>query len=230
MIGLVLDIETTSLYRTLNPDTGYLYDSNEILEVGYLRIDMNTTEILGHGVLYFYKPYFQIENKAQEFHKLTRDFLEKYESEFDKNLVILNSLVTQTCIIGKNCDTFDIPYIYFFVDKHSKGTLSLKNVVNSKDIKTYEGGSFYYDPASWSHDVQTLLAPIYRDLYYEKYGTSTSKKGTLEQYIDVLDAYDKVEEIYSKLDKERTTGAHGALYDVVMTYVVWLYLREKNIV
>lgn len=231
MVGLVIDIETTSRYPTISEQTGYLRDDCEILEVGYLRVDTITKEILSHGVLYFYKPYFRVESEAQQIHGLTRSFLEQYEKDFEKNLITLTALIQKTLLIGKNTEGFDIKFIDRFIDKHSKGILKLENTVNKQRIKTYDGRNFFYDNASWSQDMQVIFPITFRQLYYDKYKEVLPKnrKGKLGEYIDVLNAREEVDRIYASLTKDRETGAHGALYDVVMTYVVWLECDKRNL-
>lgn len=231
MIGLVLDIETTG-YLSISPVTGTLPDANEILEVGYIRIDMDTRQILNCGELYFYKPYFQVESDAQKIHGITRDFLEPYAGEFQRNLVILNSLVQRTCIIGKNSNSFDIPFIKEFLRKHSNGYLDITQQVALSSIKYFGTRTdLFYEVYEFALDMQSIFKDEYHRLHYEKYGTELSgrKRGTLSEYIDVLNAQHVVEAIYNDLPKKRITRAHGALYDAVMTYVVWSWAKAKQL-
>lgn len=229
MIALVVDIETTGLSRKIDPKTGYLYDGNEILEVGYLRVDTDTRRIVGHGTLYFYKPHFPIENKAQSIHGLTREFLEQYEDDFDKNLIILNALVQNTCIIGKNSDNFDIPYIEAFIKKYSKGVLDYRSAVALAKINYYgTKNKFFYENTRWAQDVQVLFKDSFNNLLYNKTGELTSRQGTLSEYIDILGYREVVNNIYNGLKKDRVGAAHTALYDVVMTYAVWCWLCVNN--
>jgi len=121
MIGTIIDIETTGWLKfETNPTTGVstLSDESEILEIGFINIDMQTKKILTHGTLYFYKPYFHVESQAQSVHGLTREFLKQYEGDFNKNMIALNSLIQSGCLIGKNSEKFDIPFIKAFIDKH----------------------------------------------------------------------------------------------------------------
>ena len=231
MIGLVLDIETTG-WLNISPVTGTLPDANEILEVGYIRINMDTREILSCGELYFYKPYFCIESDAQQVHGITREFISQFEDEFQRNLVILNALIQRTCIIGKNSNKFDVPYIKEFLRKHSNGYLDITQQVALASIKQYGNGPvLFYDVFEFALDIQNIFAPTYRDLYYKKNGIELSgrKKGNLQEYIDVLGAGRVVDKIYSELPKKRETRAHGALYDAVMTYVVWAWCKQNQL-
>ena len=187
-VALICDIETTGLDKF----------NDDITEFGWIRIDPNTTEILDHGVLYFYKSSFNVE-ATQHLTGLTREFLAPYEADFEKNLAAMMSLMSNTVVIGKNSKFFDVPFIQQFIRKW--GTSTTVNVDNQLD-------------------VQELFTPIFKQLYLKKYNKPyTGKFGKLGQYIEVLDAEDEVKSIYNSLDKVRETEAHGALYDCVMTLV-----------
>ena len=261
MIGLVLDIETTGWY-TIDSVTGTLPDANEILEIGFIRVDMNTKEILNHGVLYFYKDYFQVESPAQEVHKLQRSFLEKHADEFQRNLIILNSLIQQSCLIGKNSSGFDLPFIKEFINKHSNGALNIDLSVQRSKIKCLDGSPLIYQSRLFEIDLQNIMCskdnPFFKKLceeyaknpqskytcsemydtfkstfqllYYVATGEMVkgNKKGTLTEYVKLLNLEDKTLQLYNSLDKERTTGAHGALYDVCATYEVWCFCKDNN--
>ena len=233
MIGTVIDIETTG-YLQFDTSTGVsqLADTSEILEVGFLNIDMETREILTHGTLYFYKPYFYVESPAQEVHRLTRDFIKNYEDQFTMNLVALNSLIQSTCLIGKNSDKFDIPFIKAFIRKHAGDAFDLPEVVRQLGMKAYNGGKVYYNDTLYALDMQTLYKDRFHELYYDKTGNKLppNKRGTLSQYIEVIPyAQEAVDLVYNGLSKDRVTGAHGALYDAVMTYVVWCDASNANL-
>ena len=256
--GIVIDIETTGYKRTktvfynsdgrkmseaemraIPPEQVYLYnheeildDSAEIVSVGYLRVDLDADRIFDAGVLYFYKPYFHIENDAQKIHKLQRSFLEQYEDQFQTNLAILESLLINSIIIGKNCDAFDIPYIEAFLKKH-RGGKSLYPYINSQGMKNYDKKKLVLENNTTSYDVQTKFAPLYRGLMRKVHGVELSerKKGTLTEYIELLDPERKdvntlIEEIKSLTSDEFCASAHDAMYDVAMTYVVFKFLQE----
>lgn len=285
MIGTVMDIETTG-YLAFDKVDGksVLSDSNEILEVGYININLNTGRIIKYGTLYFYKPYFQIENDAQRIHGLTREFLKQYENDFEKNLCILNTLMQQTVIIGKNSEHFDIPFVKHFLSKHGKDVLDIPTLVTNLAQRTYNEGKLIYSQGCLSWDMQTAFKEEYHRLYKEAYGVkvgvgvaesdimdklckytgitqgaieeclklhgfatadnrtswyypdkehpaiANTKKGSLTAYLDVIpDGWETTNGLYATLDKERVTGAHGALYDCVATFVVWYYCKINNL-
>lgn len=233
MIGLVLDIETTGWLK-IDQRTATLPDSSEILEVGYMRIDTETFEIYDYGELYFYKDYFQVDGtEAQRTHKLQSSFLRQFKDDFDLNLIKLNSLIQQTAIIGKNSAKFDIPYIDEFIQKHSSGVLHMGSIINKASIKRFdEGGYLNYNPWFISFDIQEVFADTFRNLYYAKYKELLSgrRTGQLEEYIDVTNLRGEVDKLYNSLEnKKRIGGAHSALYDVCMTYVIYKYCIENNI-
>ncbi|MBR3599848.1 MAG: hypothetical protein IKL53_08200 [Lachnospiraceae bacterium] len=236
MNGTIIDIETTgylsfdlikepSPYGTGDIERSVLSNRSEILEVGFINVDLSTCEILKYGTLYFYKPYFEVESGAQSVHRITRDFISKYENQFERNLIALNSLMQCNCIIGKNSDAFDIPFIRAFLEKHGGPILNIENLVQKLDMKSYNGGKVKYFNDTYPLDLQKIFKDHYRDLHYEKYGQrlAPTKKGTLTQYVDVIPrGQEAVDFIYGGMQKDRETGAHGALYDAVCTYVVWL--------
>ncbi len=234
MIGTVIDIETTGWlkFSTIN-GRSMLDDNSEILEVGYLTINMDNKKILKHGTLYFYKPYFNVESDAQKVHGLTRDFLQKYENDFERNLIALNSLIQCTCLIGKNSDRFDIPFIKAFIQKHAGDKFDIPNLVFKLNMDAYNGGKVIYEDTLYACDMQSIYKERFHSLFYDKYGYPLvpNKKGTLSEYIDVIPNGQKVVDyVYDSLeDKARVTGAHGALYDAVMTYVVWVDAWNNNL-
>lgn len=226
MIGTVIDIETTGWlqFNEVNGES-YLRDTSEILEVGFINVDMNSKKILTNGTLYFYKPYFDVESQAQQIHGLQRDFLKKYENDFDKNLIALNSLIQSTCLIGKNSNKFDIPFIKAFIKKHAGNKFNIPEVVFKANMKGYNGGTVLYEDSLHAMDMQTVYKERYHSLFYDKngYPLPPGKKGTLSDYIEVIpNGQAVVDYVYGQLKKERVTGAHGALYDAAMTYVVWV--------
>lgn len=226
MVGTVIDIETTGFLKfDINSDgVSLLSDKSEILEVGYINVDMDTKRIINSGTLYFYKPYFDIESDAQKVHGLTREFLQQFEKDFDNNLIALNSLIQCTCIIGKNSDKFDIPFIKAFIKKHAGMCFDIPNLVSQLDMKGYNGGYVTYTDNMYALDMQKIYVNRWKSQYFDKTGVNVppNKKGTLSEYIDSIDGGREVtNKLYSIMPKVRETGAHGALYDCCMTYVVW---------
>lgn len=281
MIATVIDIETTGWLK-FDDSTGHsvLSDESEILEVGFINFDTNSIKVLTSGTLYFYKPYFNIESDAQRVHGLTREFLQQYEGDFNKNLIALNSLLQSTCIIGKNSDKFDIPFIKAFIEKHAPDSFDIENLTIQLGMKAYYSGKVHYTNNTYPMDMQVLYKDKFHEKYHDKYSItvgvlgeseeailqkydtltagkvplisrediiakhnqckqfgltdyvwvdpdhmplSKSKRGTLEQYVDVIDnGRAIVDNFYAGLAKDRVTGAHGALYDACLTFVVWL--------
>ena len=266
MIGTVIDIETTG-WLEFDKSTGSstLSDGSEILEVGFITFDMNTIKILSHGTLYFYKPYFNVESDAQRVHGLTREFLKQYESQFNRNLVALNSLIQNTCIIGKNSRKFDMPYIKAFLKKHAPESFDIEDLTIKLGMKAYNGGKVHYVDPTYGLDMQELYKEKFHERHYDKYTyfqneiiknnmvaspeliakfestyhetfdydkiihmpmLTPKKKGKLEDYVDCIpNGFNMVNSFYAGLSKDRETGAHGALYDAVLTFVVWLDAR-----
>ena len=289
MIATILDIETTGFLSfdtrmVPNPrgfgdpiEQSVLSDRCEILEVGFINIDIESAAMVNHGTLYFYKPYFQVESDAQRIHGLTREFLQQYEGDFENNLIALNTLMQNAIIIGKNSQTFDIPVIKAFIEKHGGRPLDIQTTVGLLNMKAYHSGYVIYENSTYSLDMQKFYKERFHKLYAEKYSMpikpymtdeeinaalrerfpnadvqyynvcaqtrqqaeamnmtliaypdalhpklKSTKKGSLEQYIDVIPGAQKVVDyLYSTLKHKREGSYHNALYDAVMTYVVW---------
>jgi hypothetical protein len=241
MLYTFIDIETTGFMK---------FDANavlipDLLEFSYLQVDSTTLRIVKSGSLYFYQPHFDIESDAQEVHGLTRDFLMQYEDQFEDNLIALASITCNATICGKNSKKFDIPFIKHFLKKYSGERYDILATTRSLCMKGYNNGTVIHDNESTSLDIQELYAPVYRvkmrmrdtgsiGMFYEntfsrmdfdsiESTTDRRKRGKLTDYIALMpNGASITEDIYKGLPKERETSAHGALYDCVMTYVIWL--------
>lgn len=245
MVLTVIDIETTGLFK---------FDENnilipDILEVAYALVDTDDMLIRKHGVLYFYRPEFDVESSAQEIHGLQRAFLKNYESQFEENLIALASLMTNATVLGKNCERFDVPFIDRFIEKYKGKMYDIERIVDYADMKNYDGtGRIFHENYVQSIDLQKLYAPIYRlKQYYNKLGRlddlvnqsvpkaewsglhfDERKRGKLEEYVNLTPgAREMIDSVYGSLEKDRETREHGALYDVVMTYVMYLYYMQE---
>lgn len=224
MIGTIIDIETTGFLEfQMNGIHSELSDKSEILEVGYININLETFDIVNYGVLYFYKPYFNIESEAQKVHGITREFISKYEADFDKNLIALAAMLENAVFIGKNNRKFDLPFIQAFIKKHAKFHSDLPTFISGLNMKDYDGRKLYYDSEVEVIDVQEEACDLWRARYFGRTMSTTTKKGTLSQYIEYMPGgQDLVDEVYNDMDAERKTRAHGALYDCVMTYIAYI--------
>lgn len=245
MLLTVLDIETTGLFK---------FDANNVLipdviEVAYAFVNTDDMLIHKHGVLYFYKPEFDIESPAQEYHKITRSFLEPYEDQFNENLIALAALMTNAVILGKNSERFDIPFISRFIEKYRGHLYDIEKIVDYAEMKNYDKtGNVFHNNEVQSIDLQKEYAPIFRlKQYYAKLGKlqelcdgkvprsewsglhfDERKKGKLEEYVNLTPgAREMIDSVYAGLEKDRETREHGALYDVVMTYVMYLYYVKE---
>lgn len=235
--ALVVDIETTGYLayenKVINGMTeSVLADRSEILSIGYLRVDLDTSTIFDAGVLYFYKPYFEVESNAQNIHKLQRSFLQQFEDQFEDNLCMLESLLYNTVIIGKNSDSFDIPFIDAFLRKH-RGTMPLFSYINTLKMKRYDESRLVLTTDTTTYDVQSTFAPLYRQLMLQVRGVELSnrKKGTLTEYLDLLDP--NREGVNTLLDRVRSlttaefvSSAHDAMFDACATWYVYCFLQR----
>lgn len=249
MLYTVLDIETTGLMK---------FDANsdlipDILEVSFLQMDSSTLRVVGSGSLYFYQPHFDIENDAQIIHKLDRKFLMQYEDQFDDNIRALAALMTNATILGKNSKKFDVPFIKHFISKYKGKAYDIEDITTRVAMKPYDGKGIVYHVSDVQNiDIQDLYAPVYRvkkfmtetgeiGQFYDKSFTAAKfneiheytdkrKRGSLTDYIDSMPNGRKLtESLYEALPKERETTEHGALYDVCMTYVIYLdYILLKG--
>lgn len=192
MIYTVIDIETNGLIRNGK--------FPEILEVGYLQVN-GRQEVVRHGVLYFYKEEWEIENEAQRVHGLQREFLRGYAGEFDRNLIVLWTLMQQSVVVGKNSDLFDLPIIAAFFRRYCPKTVVCRQ---------------------WrSIDMQKIYTPIYRDWYCKKHGSSTRAYGKLGELMEVIGYSDEqVRNEFIALAGGDRAQKHGALYDAFMTFLL----------
>lgn len=201
MVYHILDIETTGFNR----------GSDNILEVGYLRCDSDLN-IIGHGVLYFYKDEYNVES-TQHIHGLSREFLSQFASDFTPNLCALYTLIKGANVVGKNSNSFDIPFIMRFLQRNLKG-VELAEVNNSIDI-------------------QPLMYPYFKDYMYRTTGEVIGPRrfGKLEEYIPVIGmTMEQVKESYAEQFGVERASAHSALFDAYMTYLVlrWIAIKKGS--
>lgn len=201
----ILDIETTGL------STNY----DEILEVGYIRINKNRQnpkkfDICGSGTINFYRPSWKIETPAQKVHKLSRSYLESLNIDMEKSLASLYSVVYDCILIGKNSSSFDAPFIQTFLNRHCNELQPVKLVGQV--------------------DIQDKFQYLYRD-WMAKRGQATNKKGNLMDYLNIMGMS---EEESLKLFLQYFPGNeramyHSALYDAFVTYLCTIYLVENDL-
>lgn len=187
------------IYTVLDIETtGFSRDYDDILSVGFMRID-SSFDVKASGTLYFYKPNFNVgKYPACTVHKLSRSLLEQHEGEFANNLKILWSLLYMSNIIGKRSNKFDMPFINSFVDRYCPTLPSIQY--------------------NYTFDLEDKFAPIYKSRMH------TTKTGTLTQYLECLGiTQDQVLAEYQKLPNKdnESVHMHGALYDVVATFMVF---------
>ena len=201
MIVTVVDIETT----------GFDTYADDILEVAYMQTDTRTMDVIRHGVLYFYKPEFRVESRAQQVHGLTREFLKRYESEFDDNLVSLYTLLERGCIIGKNSNKFDVPFLVSWLQR-------MAPVLNR--VKLFG-----------MCDMQEIIAPHFREYVAKNTGVmpSARRTGKLEEYLSMF-GYSKegLVKSFTELYGDERAHAHSALFDVYMTYICMREARDRK--
>ena len=249
MLYTVLDIETTGLMK---------FDVNaelipDLLEASFLQVDSSNLRIVKSGTLWFYQPHFDIENDAQQIHHLERKFLMQFEDQFEENLIALASLMTNAVIMGKNSRKFDIPFIKHFLDKYTGKSYDIGDITARLAMKNYDKSGIVYHESNITHiDIQDMYAPVYRvkkflmdigeiSSFYDSSftlarfneineGTDKRKRGHLTDYIDIMpDGRKMTQQLYDSLPKDIETKEHGALYDVCMTYVVYLdYILLKG--
>lgn len=197
----VIDIETTGL----NKSTG------KLLEVAYARINPDCS-IIGTGAMWFYDPeipdfdVFVDHCSGREINGLTSEFLKPHKRDFYLNLAHLCTVIQGEYLIGKNLKKFDIP----FLNNYLTDRLYRVDV----DIPTAKG---YVE-------LQDFFSPIFKKYWFEKYGANTRQLGTLEDYIAMENiSTDEINEQFKVMfgaHNARGQGAHSALYDVVMTYMI----------
>ena len=198
MLFTILDIETTGFKHGLSTAE----DNDDILEVGYIQVDENL-KMLRHGVFYFYQDDFVLKEDFERVHKLSKEFLEQHREEFNDSIIKLYTLMQEGIVIGKNNIEFDTPFILDFLKRRGKG-LPIINIVNQVDL-------------------QDIFTPIFRRWYKERYNENTRRKGKLGELMEVIDkSMEEVESEYKELfpDVADRCGAHSALFDTYMTYLL----------
>lgn len=199
------------LYTIIDIETNGRSHLSDVLEVGYMRVNKKM-EVIQKGQFYFYKPEWSIENQAQSVHGLQRSFLRAQcpdDETFRENLVKLYTLMTRGVVIGKRSNRFDIPVLQCFMSAH------MDNFVDYNMYGTLDIEDFYTDK--------------FRDYYYQKFGVSTRKQGKLGELVEMIGyTQDQVKQEFIKtLGEESRAQAHGALYDVFMTYLLLRYAIEN---
>ena len=193
MIYTIFDIETDGLI------VGNKFP--HVLEVGYIQIN-NDVEILRGGSFYFYRPEWDLKADALKVNGLTKEFLAEHENDYFSSMVKLWTLMQKGYLIGKNSDAFDIP-----VCRSMFSACSVMPVLPS---------------VAASYDLQKIWAPVYRDVMQQLSGTRPKGPGKLGEYVKLLGYSDEdVQKQFEELfPDEKRCGAHGALYDSYMTYLV----------
>lgn len=185
--------------------TGYKYgaysNSDQILECACIRYNDNF-DILNTADLFFYKPEFCVESSAQRIHHLQREFLEKFEDDFDKNLATMYSMLYNTILVGKNSKRFDIPFIHDFIYQHAP------------DLMEFE--------IYGSLDIQIALKDVFTE--WAKSNCAADDRGSsLEKYMVMFGiTKEEVDAEYSRLgfDKLLPGALHTASYDALVTYMI----------
>ncbi|MBQ2885891.1 MAG: 3'-5' exonuclease [Alphaproteobacteria bacterium] len=193
MIYTIFDIETTGLIENNK--------FPQVLEVGYIQID-EYLNILRGDSFYFYRPEWEIPEKALQINGLTLDLLKEHEKDYYSSLVKLWTLMERGRLIGKNSDAFDIPIC--------KNMFS----ANSDMLKL---------PAvRQSIDMQKIYGKTYKDYIANKTGVRPRSAGKLEEYMDVIGlTQDEIKAQFEEIfPSETRSAAHSALYDAYMTYLV----------
>lgn len=201
------------IYTVLDTETSGLIKNNKfpkVLEVGYMQINENL-EILRGGSFYFYKPEWELSKDALAVNGLTKEFLEEHKDEYYGSLVRLWTLLIQGNIIGKNSDKFDIPVCRNMFSE-CPDMLALPAIRSSIDI-------------------QKVYGNVFKDEMQKQTGVRPNRSGKLEEYMPIVGVTkNQIKEDFEKLFPDETRcGAHGALYDAYMTYLVTVDAVKRGI-
>ena len=203
----VYDIETSGTSR-----------DSEIYEFAAIRLS-DDMKVIGTYNYFFYKKEWG-ETQEAHIHGLTKEILEPYAPDFYKNLAAMYAMMYDATVVGKNNLGFDNYVIKRFIDRNIKDLDEKATGIRKFKL----GGSI---------DVQQYMARHYRD-YMSRIGTpvSSQSKGTLEQYMSVCGFTEADLVGFAKAIGIDTTSprfkAHGAMYDVVMTYATFVWLINHN--
>lgn len=189
MIYTVCDVETTGKSREMD----------NIVSFGYMRIN-SQFEVFQSGVLYFYHPSYILKEDAEQIHGLTENLLSQFREDFALNAKKMYALCYNSTIIGKNSNSFDIPFIKNFFKKFF---FELPPIEINKGF-----------------DVQNNFTKIYRQR------TGNKNIGTLSDYVACSDI--DMEEVKrlrdgfkDPLNYSGKNKFHDAGMDVVYTYEIF---------
>lgn len=186
--------------------TGFHKYDDDILSFGFIRFSPDW-QIASSGTLYFYRDHFNVESNAQQIHGLTREFLLQHKHEFILNLSTMYTLMHSSIIVGKNSNEFDIPRIIAFLQKYAPdlAELNIRQTI----------------------DIQHKYMPLFRDMYLKRFGTTTKKKGTLGELVEMENVQDSAKSLYKELTGDSDARLHDALYDGCCTYLLLKQLVTK---
>lgn len=104
MLYTIFDLETT----------GFSGTSDSICQFAFLTVNQNMLPVRGRNY-YFYKEGMSWSEEAASVHGLTRDFLKKYEQDYEQNLLRLYTVLQRGNLVGHNSNGFDIPFAMQFL-------------------------------------------------------------------------------------------------------------------
>lgn len=104
MLYTIFDLETT----------GFSGISDSVVQFSFITVNHNLLPVRARNY-YFYKEGMRWSEEAAAVHGLTREFLKQYEDEYEKNLLMLYTVLQRGNLIGHNSDSFDVPFASQFL-------------------------------------------------------------------------------------------------------------------
>lgn len=104
MLYTIFDLETTGFNGT----------SDAVCQFAFITVNQNLLPVRAKNY-YFYKEGMAWSEQAAAVHRLTREFLKQYESEYEHNLLRMYTVLQRGNLVGHNSNGFDIPFARQFL-------------------------------------------------------------------------------------------------------------------
>lgn len=104
MLYTIFDLETT----------GFSGTSDAVCQFAFMTVNQDMLPVRARNY-YMYKEGMSWSEEAAGVHKLTREFLKQYESEYEHNLLNMYTVLQRGNLVGHNSNGFDIPFVRQFL-------------------------------------------------------------------------------------------------------------------
>jgi DNA polymerase III epsilon subunit-like protein len=119
----IFDIETTGL------DPG----SDAVIQLAFITVNQELFPLRSRNY-YLYKRGMPWSKEAAAVHKLTQEFLQQYEADYERNLLNIYCALQRGSLVGHNSNSFDIPFTSQFLVREGLPRLSPDNSYDTMKI------------------------------------------------------------------------------------------------